>query len=560
MELRPYQRAAIDAAWSYLRECDGNPCLVLPVGAGKTIVMAELIREALTQWPGTRIAVVAHVRELVAQNADKLARHWPEAPIGVFSASLRRRDRFDPIIFASIQSVHDKAMQLGRFDLVLVDEAHRIPLRNEGMYRRFLGDCRRANPDLRVIGLTATAYRLGAGPVCGPDYILNDVAYEAGIGDLIRDGYLSPLVSKGGLARADTSAVPVRNNEYVARALEAACNVDAVVEAACDEIVTLCGDRRAWVVFCAGVAHAGHVARALEARGVAVAVVEGDMPTTQREAAIAAFQRGELRALCNVNVLCEGFDAPHVDAVVMLRPTKSAGLYVQQVGRGTRLCDGKRDCLVLDFAGNVAEHGPVDQIVVRAPRRKGEKAEITGAPTKQCPQCQSIVIVQIRTCSCGYVWPASDTARHDAQASDAPILADQVAPVEYVVTAVRYDRHDKLGSVPSLRVTYQCGLRTFREWVCFEHGGMPRAKACTWWQLRADPAAAVPRTVDAALLLCDSLARPARVHVIERGKYPEVIGYEFEPESESESGDGRIAAARAGDRRGPSGQPQLSWL
>lgn len=564
MELRPYQRGAIDAAWNYLRECDGNPCLVLPVGAGKTIILAELIRESLTTWPGTRIAVVAHVRELVAQNADKLGRHWPEAPIGIYSASLRRRDRFEPVIFASIQSVYEKAMHLGRFDILLIDEAHRIPLRSEGMYRTFIDGCRRANPDLRVIGLTATPYRLGAGMVCGPEYILNDVAYEARIADLIRDGYLSPLVSKGGLARADLSGVHVRNGEYVASELQDACNVSAVVESACDEIVTLCGARRAWVVFCAGVQHAEKVCAALQRRGVAAAVVEGDMPASARDSAIAAFQRGELRALCNVNVLCEGFDAPHVDAVIMLRPTKSAGLYVQQVGRGTRLCEGKRDCMVLDFAGNIAEHGPVDSIEVRAPRRRGDKAEVIGAPTKQCPQCQGIVLVQVRECpDCAYRWPVADMARHDAKASDAPILAGEIAPTEYTVTGVRYDRHDKLGGTPSLRVTYTCGLRTFREWVCLEHGGMPRAKAVSWWARRSDPRtySGAPRTIDQALSMTETLATPARIRVLERGKYPEIVGHEFDStDAATEGRNGRHADPRPGHRPGHPGLPFMPIL
>ncbi|MCQ4165101.1 DEAD/DEAH box helicase [Tahibacter harae] len=526
MQLRPYQREAIDSAWKYLRACDGNPCLVLPVGAGKTIVMAELIREAITAFPGTRIAVVAHVRELVAQNADKLRRHWPEAKIGIYSASLNRRDRFEPVTFASIQSVYDKAMQLGRFDLVLVDEAHRIPLRSEGMYRTFLEGCQRANPAVRVIGLTATPYRLGAGMVCGPDYILNDVAYEARIADLIRDGFLSPLVSKGGAARADLSGVPIRNNEYAAKQLEQASRAPGIVEAACDEIVRYCSDRRAWVLFCAGVSHANDVAAELVRRGVAAAVVEGDMPATRRDRAIEDFQQGRLRALVNVNVLCEGFDAPHVDAVVMLRSTKSAGLYVQQVGRGTRLCDGKANCLVLDFAGNIAEHGPVDSITVRAPRKAGDKAEVEGAPTKECPQCQAIVVIQVRTCSCGYLWPFEASPRHDATATDAEILSGAVAANKHAVTAIHYARHEKPGSVPSLRVTYSCGLRLFREWICLEHGGLPRGKAVAWWTRRL--AGEVPTSIDRALALAPQLARPTHIFVAERGKYPEITSHEFD--------------------------------
>lgn len=539
MSLRPYQRAAVETVWNFLRHRDGNPCIVLPTGAGKTHVIAAMIQEALTSWPGTRVAVLAHVRELVAQNAEKLRRHWPEAPLGIYSAGLGRRDRFEPVIFASIQSVADKAMQLGRFDLLLIDEAHRIPLRAEGRYRQFIAECQRANPALRVVGLTATPYRLGGGPVCGPDYILNEVAFEANVGELIRDGYLCRLVSKAGAARADLAGVHVRNGEYVAAELERAVNRAAVVEAACDEIVSLCAQRRAWIVFCAGVDHAEAVTAALAARGIACVQVDGNTPSAERAARIEAFQRGELRALVNVNVLSEGFDATHVDAVILLRPTKSAALYYQQVGRGLRLHPGKDDCLVLDFAGNVLEHGPIDAI--RPPRKPGEKAT-SGAPVRECPKCQALVLAALRACpDCGYAFPVRDEAPHSARASEAPVLSDELAkPVAHRVSSVHYARHDKPGRPASLRVTYTCGLRTFREWVCFEHGGIPRARAVTWWMQRAN-AVAAPRTVDDALQAADLLNRPAAIYVAEHGKYPEIVGYEF-ANADAQAADPRRAA------------------
>lgn len=526
MQLRPYQRAAVDSAWDYLRAQPGNPCIVLPTGAGKTIVLAELIREALTQWPGTRICVLAHVRELVAQNADKLQRYWPEAPLGIYSASLKRRDRFEPVIFASIQSVAKKAAQLGRFDLLLIDEAHRVPLRAEGQYREFIEGCRQFNPRLRIAGLTATPYRLGGGPVCGPDYILNEIAYEARVGDLIREGYLTRLVSKAGIARADLTGVQVRQGEYARGQLEQACNVAEVVEAACDEIVALCAARRAWIVFCAGVDHAEAVSAALAARGIACAVVTGETAAGERDARIEAFQRGELRALVNVNVLSEGFDATHVDAVIMMRPTKSAALYYQQAGRGMRLHPGKADCLVLDFAGNIVEHGPVDAI--RPPRAPGKKAK-SAAPVRECPTCHAIVPVQARQCpDCGYQFPVQEHARHDATASNAAILSDEVTPPEdWPVTGVSYRRHDGKSGIPTLQVTYLCGLRTAREWVCLEHSGFARSRAVRWW-LDRSPQAAVPRSVDDALEHTAQLIKPTRIRVQKRGKYHEIIGHEFD--------------------------------
>lgn len=529
MQLRPYQRAAVDSTWNYLRARDGNPCIVIPTGGGKTLVLAELIRHALTAWPGTRICVLAHVRELVAQNADKLRRYWPDAPLGTYSAGLKRRDRFEPVIFASIQSVADKAMQMGRFDLLLIDEAHRVPLRAEGQYRQFIADCRKANPALRVVGLTATPYRLGGGPVCAPEYIFNEVCYEARVGDLIRDGYLCRLVSKAGIARADLSGVHIRNGEYVGGELERAVNVRSVIDAACDEIVKLCADRKAWLVFCAGVEHAQNVSGALCLRGIAADVVTGDTPARVRDERIAVFKSGALRALVNVNVLSEGFDATHVDAVILMRPTKSAALYYQQCGRAMRLHPGKENALILDYAGNIVEHGPVDAI--RPPKKPGDKAK-SEAPVRECPVCHSLLAVQIRICpDCGHEFPLADRARHDATASEAAILSDELAPpVEHDVNRVSYVAHVGKSGTSTLQVTYWCGLRSFREWVCLEHGGYARAKALSWWMHR-DEHGLTPRTVDAALESVGRLREPKTIRVIHRGKFPEIVGYEFGEET-----------------------------
>ena len=536
--LRPYQRASIDAVWAYLSAREGNPAVVIPTGGGKSPTMAGLIREALERWPGTRIAVVAHVRELVAQNAQKMLSVWPEAPIGIYSASLGRRDRLQPIVFASIQSVFKRAGELGRFDLVLVDEAHRIPVKGEGMYRQFLADCQRFNPDLRVIGFTATPFRLGVGPVCSPENLLTEICYEVHLRDLIEQGFLSRLISKASVqTKLDTSAVHVRGGEFVAKELDAAVNREEIVAAACREMVELLADRRAWIVFCASVAHAESVNASLGRLGITSAVVEGSLSTFERDARIGAFQRGEIRALCNVNVLTEGFDATHVDAVVMLRPTKSPGLYVQMVGRGLRLHPGKDNCIILDFAGNILEHGPVDAIRVRRARKRGESDRLETQPMKACPSCSEAVPIQVAVCgNCGHRWPVNERAPHEDSASVAPILSDESTTqvVEHTVDGIYWDEHIKPGAAPSMRVTYRCGMRIFREWVCVEHGGYARQRAVDWWRRRAlliphrGDLQAAPRTVADAIAVADQLPTPVRIAVRESGKYPEIVAHIFD--------------------------------
>lgn len=545
MILRPYQAAALEACWDYLRHRDGNPALVLPTGAGKSPLMAAIASEAVQQWGG-RVAVIAHVQELVAQNSAKLSTFWPEAPMGIYAAGLKRRDRFNPILFCQIQSVAKRSHELGRFDLLLIDEAHRIPLKSEGMYRDFIAGCRRFNPHLRVVGLTATPYRLQgqAVPVCGPGHILTDVAYEARITDLIADGFLSPLTSKAG-ANPDLSGVHMRGGEYIEAELAAA--MLPLVERTVTDLLRRADGRKAGIVFAVNVAHAEAVLGRLQAAGERAALVHGGTPKAERATLIGCFQSGALRWMVNVNVLSEGFDAPHIDCVAMLRPTKSPGLYYQQVGRGFRPAPGKADCLVLDYAGNMLEHGPVDAIRVR-PARPRAAAKVETGRAKQCPKCDALLPLAARECECGHQFGSSDPSHLDRPV-DAPVLSSERLRVvnSYTVNRVHYERWAKPNRTPSLRVTYQCGLRRFSEWICFEHSGMARAKALNWWMRRSTKPC--PRTVDEALSGAFALVSPSKVTVDETDKYPEILSYEL-PECVPARGDDRACAGPAADAPG----------
>lgn len=525
MELRPYQQAAIDCLDAWLAARDDNPCIVIPTGGGKTVVFASLIRRYLHHWPSTRILVLAHVKELVEQNARKLAEAWPEAPMGVYSAGLGQRDLQAAVTFAGIQSAYRVAEHFGHIDLVFIDEAHRIPIKGEGMYRTLLNALQARNPALRVVGFTATPYRMGAGPVCAPQNILHGTCYEIGVRDLINQGYLSPLVSRGSKARADLRGVRVRQGDYVADEVEAAVMRDGLPERTAAEIVRLAEGRRAWIVFCAGKAHAEAISQALHAEGIAAPVIHEGTPADERDRLIKQFRAGELRALCNINVLSEGFDAPHIDCVVMLRPTKSAGLYYQQAGRGLRLAEGKDDCLVLDFAGNVLEHGPIDAIRAGAPPKKGK------APVKECPDCGLHQPAGVRACGeCGHEWPAPERAAHDPHgdaAVEGAILREP--PQRFEVEDVEYRIWTKPGKPDSLRVDYYClqGMSRYSEWVCVGHDGYARTKAVQWWRARTHPDAPVPASAEAALAGTDNLRRPVAILVDVNGKYPEILAAEI---------------------------------
>ena len=404
IQLRPYQSAAIEAIYGYFGRQIGNPLVVLPTGTGKAICIAAFMKRAIGDWSDTRILIVTHVKELIAQNYGELIRLWPGAPAGIYSAGLNKRDLHAQILFAGIQSIHKRAYDIQRCDLALIDEAHLIPRTSNTMYRRFLGELATINPHLKTIGFTATPYRLDSGMLHeGDGALFTDIAYEAGVAEMIAQGYLCEVMPKRTETQLDTSGVGSRGGEFIAGQLEAAIDVEAVTEAAVDEIVRHGGDRGSWLVFCAGVRHAEHVRDAIKGRGFSCEAILGETASAERDRVIAAFKRGDIRCLTNANVLTTGFNAPGVDLIAMLRPTKSVGLYVQMIGRGTRLANGKDNCLVLDFAGNVERHGPIDRIDGR--KRKKDDEEGT-APVKACPDCQTIVHASTRLCpTCGHAFP-----------------------------------------------------------------------------------------------------------------------------------------------------------
>ena len=530
-ELRPYQQEAVDAVYNHLRTRDDNPCVVLPTGTGKSLVLGKIATDAVTLWNG-RVLILAHVRELLEQNADKVRRLCPDLPMGIYSAGLKSRQTREPVIVAGIQSVYDKADALGRFDLVIIDEAHLIAPDGDGMYRTFLKDAKVINPNVRLIGLTATPFRLKGGAICKPENLLNHVCYEAGLKDMIAQGYLSPIVSRAGRAEADLSSVHTRGGEFVQDELASAMDSEELVKATCSEIAILTRDRKSVIVFCTSVEHCRHVAEKItEYTGKECAVVTGETPAWERDELIARF-KGEhvpadlfgtpkppLKYLCNVSVLTTGFDAPNVDCVAMLRPTQSPGLLLQIAGRGLRLSPetGKRDCLFLDYGGNILRHGPLDTIKAREPGTGGGG----DAPAKECPDCHALIHAGYGKCpECGHVFPAKEASNLTEHASTEGILSGEITDTDHEVEDVSYSPHVKRDAEPgtprTMRVEYHIGPGSYKsEWVCPEHTGYARRKFEKWWQERCADGCPVPNTVDEAVRWADAgaLAVPKSITV-----------------------------------------------
>lgn len=752
MILREYQQRTINQLYAWFQGGnEGHVCLVLPTGSGKSVIIAALCRDALQNWPETRVLMLTHVKELIEQNYAKMRAIWPNAPVGIYSASIGRKDLGEPITFAGIQSIRTKAAKIGHVDLIIVDECfsagtkvstpngekdidivrcgdtvynacgigtvlgvsakpaletyklefsdgkfiectgnhpffteqgwkqarelevgtyffgiegvrllwknvqsmdqtgsvvtedyigmsrenmehaigllsvlckeaekpdeqspvsfedegaskrnnaqthqarreralaalasigitacprggmgggvcdshedaspgnrfshllqsglgkqindashrtgwikplqpreessgfekdgfsdfprlvsisrvksestrtvfnlrvsghpsffangklvhncHTISHKDEGGYRSLIGELTQINPHLRVIGLTATPWRLGHGRICDGDALFSDLIEPVSIEELLYLKHLAPLHSKRTDFRLSTDGVHKRGGEFIESELQAAVDTALGNAEAVDEVIARAGERKAWLIFCTGVAHARHIKDALLERGIAAECVTGDTPKGERARMLEDFKAGRIRAMTNANVLTTGFDYPDIDLIAMLRPTMSPSLYVQMAGRGLRPKSHTDHCLVLDFAGNVETHGPITNV-----REPAKKSESPGeAPVKVCPECQELVAIAVRLCpTCGYEFPPP--AAKVYALSNADIMRDE-PDKSMAVTSWQFRPHTSYSSGKDMiRITYYGDLsdKPIHEYLTVFHEGYAGEKA-----------------------------------------------------------------------------------
>lgn len=409
IELRDYQRKALDELYSWFGDHQGNPCIEAPTGSGKSYLIAAFCEENLKANPDIRIVMATHTKELIVQDAGAILKIWPEAPIGLYSAGLKKKEKNMPITVGGIQSMYRHASEFGKVDVLLVDEAHMIPTEGTGMYLTFINELKQINPELTVIGLTATPYRLKHGMIIDKPAIFSPPLIKTiGIRELQERKVLSPLRSKATKEELLKLAehVRIQGGDYVESDLQKALDNDLTSRAVVEETLRRAEGRRHVLFFCCGIDHAEHIRDILREHGETAEAVSSKCTENERDEIISRFKAGLIRFLTNTAILTTGFDYPEIDCIVMMRPTLSPGLYMQEVGRGLRPKTQTEDCLVLDFAGNIRTHGPVADVRPPDTRRTKRKGV---APSKICPQCDEIVAVQSHVCpSCGYEWPVKD--------------------------------------------------------------------------------------------------------------------------------------------------------
>lgn len=529
IQLRYYQQEALDALYNYfLTNHTGNPLIGLPTGTGKSVLPAAFINGIMRQWPSQRFLMITHVKELISQNANVLLQVWPEAPLGIYSSGLKIKQTAQQIIFGGIQSMIKHPDWFGHRDIAFVDEAHLVSAEETSQYQTFFAFMKLINPNLKIIGMSATLYRMGMGLIT-ENGLFTDVVYDKtnleGFNELLNAGYMSPLIPLRTKTELDVSDVSIQKGEFVATQLQGAVDKAEITFKALQELVHAGQNRKSWLIFASGIEHAEHIAEQLGAFGVDCAPVHSKRTTDYNDAAIKAFKNNELKAIVNYGKLTTGFDHPQIDLIGMLRPTLSVPLWVQMLGRGTRPTEGKNNCLVLDFARNTPRLGPINDPQI--PKMK--KGEAGDMPVKICEACGAYNHTRVtHCCNCGEAF-SFQVKLVSKSGTDELIKAAASEPTPIIETLsvmnVTYVKHPgKFDKPPTIKTTYFTPTG-YTEYICLEHPGMAGKMARDWWRKRSrlDP----PTTVDEALRHISNLKCPRFVRVHLNKRHPEILAVEF---------------------------------
>ncbi len=581
---RWYQNEAVDATFDYFDHTGGwdnetnqprraNPLICLPTGTGKSLVIAMIIYRALMSFPMTRIIMATHVKELIEQNAAKLRQIWPNVPLGINSAGLGHREFQSPVVYGGIKSMVGQMddyghSAFGHRDLMLVDEAHLISPSGDTQYIQFILELMAKNPWLKIIGLSATPYRMGLGNLTN-GRIFTDVAYNMcnmeGFSRLLADGFLSAIFPRPTGVQLDVSGVGMGNGDFVQGALEAAVDDRDTNYHALGEMVKYGWSRRCWMIFAAGTNHAEHLAETLRVcYGISAQAVHSKMPRKQADEYIREFKRGNIRCIVNQNMLTTGFDMPPIDLIGMFRPTMSTGLWVQMLGRGTRPWLGgyvevdsttgetaywpgqKQGCMVLDFAGNTPRLGPINDPVIPRPRSEGPPGD---APIRTCPEdkydvhgkfgCGFYNHSSVKWCvMCGFEFPPGEGPHINAVSGTDELIRSELPETRmFNVDRVIYVKHvGKSSGRSTIRCAYYCeGINCFYEYITVEpkiqtdgttKSDFATKKGRDWFRQRTgfEP----PETNDEVLAMTGALRTPRRITVWTNKKpSAEIRNYEF---------------------------------
>ena len=533
IKLRWYQKKVAPLVFNFWRKNpDKKPIIAIPTGAGKSLIIADLIYQAHSKW-NIEILVLSHRKEILTQNQSILIKylnqHGLAANIGIYSAGLGVKEK-GKITFAGIHSVYKKTKLFENVKLIIIDEVHLISpsAKGETMYQKFINEL----PKAKCIGLTATPYRLGSGYIVGDDHLFDEILFDltskSKFNRLVREGYLTKLITKRTETEFNAEGIRTIGGDYAEKELAQKFDREEITKTAVKEIIRKAKNYKKWLIFAINIDHAEHIVEELNSYGIMAIPIHSKLDLN-RTVFIDAFKEGKIQALVNVNILTVGIDVPDIDLIVFLRPTKSPVLYVQSAGRGLRVAPGKDHCLVLDFARVIQTLGPINDVqVIKKKKGKGSDPVV-----KTCPVCGTHHHPIVKICDgklengeeCRYEFKFKIAITKNA--SDAKIIAE-TGIHKYKVDDIYYNKHTKRNAPMSMKVTYRCGMSIFNEWVCIEHTGWAKTMADNWISDRLSPNYKRPETVDDLLLMSSFFRKPTEIVVKEDARYPEIVDYKFE--------------------------------
>lgn len=565
---KPDQEKAIQAIFDFYasgQTKDRYPLIGMPTGYGKSLVIAEFVKRLFHYWSSSRIIIGTHRAELIEQNRDTLVDQWSTAPFGICSAGLGSRDTMQPIIIGGIKSLINVVQALGFRHLMIIDEAHLVSPEAETQYRKFIALMREINPYFTVIGLSATLYRAGSGPLTEAEGgLFTEVIFDCTslheFNRILDEGWLCRLIPKMTQTELSIEGVGWSNGDFDQHDAQAAVDKDEITLACCREtIVQKAIERRnSCLIFAQGVAHAEHIVECLQSLGHHALAVHEKISKDQRRERIWSFKNGTLPYLVNNDVLTTGFDFPGLDMGAIMRLIGSPGLWVQILGRYTRplyapgwpisytdvspeacqmrlaaiAASAKPNGLVLDFGGNTKRLGPINDPVI--PKRRGKRAAMAGiAPIKICPMCGVYNHASVMRCGGCDVEFSREQKLSMSASSDELIRSTEPMYETRNVTGVFYGSYQKDGTPPIMKVTYYDGPISVvhKEYVCFEHVGFGKKEAGKWWLQHSF--STPPQTVAEALEQKEFLKQPKQIVLRTDLDHPKIVDYIWKTEEEN---------------------------
>ena len=446
----PHQNQALDAIFGSI-EAGNNPLASLPTGSGKSIIAALLSKQLAEK---EKVLVVTHRKELIEQNANALLK-CGYRNFSIYAASLKSKSLSGRVVFAQIQSLHN-IKYLPKFRYVIIDEAHLVPRKADTMYQQLFAKL----PDAQRIGLTATPYRLDSGMLHeGNGAMFNDFCIHIKPQELIPD-YLCPLVGINAESEMNVEGVHVRRGDFIERELEqVVCSEENVSKTVKESVEYM---RNHILCFAVTVNHALMIRDEFKRFGITCEIVTGEMKE-ERDVNIAKFKSNEIRVLVNVNILTTGFDYPAIDTLIHMRHTMSKSLFEQMMGRGMRKSPDKKNCLVLDFAGNIIRHGAIGELESFEDKRKAKEAkeQLQRPPQKRGEK----IYTELDK------W--SDPL-NQGQVTELPVRA------LYYKTLPASKQKDKTNVI----AIYDCGLVKVQRWLCPEYDSNARFYAHNFLKTR----------------------------------------------------------------------------